>query len=85
MKNIINTIRGSKISNLITKFYYKENELRFMILLQSGGEVIPYQDFNNYGDYKSAFNKVLEAKTNDFLLSLGGAKVGEGNRHLKIA
>ncbi len=82
MQNIINTIRGSRISNLITKFYYKENELRFMILIQSDNDVIPYQDFSDYGAYKTAFNKVLEAKSKDLILSLKG---NNEDRQLKIA
>ncbi len=72
------TIHSSKIENLITKFYYKKNHLCFQILLNcEGNETKLYKEFNDYAQYKAAYNKLLEMKKLDELILLEETAVNE--------
>lgn len=57
------TIQSSKIENLITKFYYKQNHLCFQILLNcTDKETRFYKEFKDYTLYKEEYNKLLQMK-----------------------
>jgi hypothetical protein len=60
------TIRGKNIENLITKFYYKNRQLCFQIILNLGllGKV-SYCEYDDYFAYKEKFNELLDAKNKD--------------------
>ena len=64
------TLHSSKIRNLITRFYYKENHLCFQILLSyDNDQTILYREYNDYARYKTEYNNLLEAKaSNEFVL-----------------
>jgi hypothetical protein len=64
------TIHSSKIKNLITKFFYKENHLCFQILLNcENNETRLFKEYTDYAKYKEEYNRLLDAKTaNDYIL-----------------
>ena len=52
-----------RFQDLITKFYYKQNHLCFQIILNVGkNEMVPYQEFTDYAEYKIAFEKLSKMK-----------------------
>ncbi|MFT4667313.1 MAG: hypothetical protein ACI8YQ_001975 [Polaribacter sp.] len=52
-----------RFQDLITKFYYKQNHLCFQIILNVGNnEMVPYQEFTDYKEYKIAFEKLSQMK-----------------------
>lgn len=69
------TIHSTKIKNLITKFFYKENHLCFQILLNcENNETKLYKEFEDYSQYKEEYNKLLDAKAaNEYIFVSGGA------------
>lgn len=63
MKNM-HTIHSTKIKNLVTKFYYRDNHLCFQILLHcEGDETIVFKEFMDYAEYKLEYNRLLGAKS----------------------
>jgi len=59
-------IQGRNVQNLITKFYYRDNQLCFQILLHLGlDQTIPYQEFSDYALYKQVYSKLLAQKNNN--------------------
>ncbi len=64
------SIHSAQIKNLVTKFYYRDNHLCFQILLHcEGDQTVAYQEFLDYSEYKSAYNKLLDAKSaNEYIL-----------------
>jgi hypothetical protein len=72
------TIHSAKIKNLITKFYYKENHLCFHILLNcENNETKLYKEYNDYAQYKEEYNRLLDAKTANEYILIGGEEVKE--------
>jgi hypothetical protein len=60
------TIRGKNIENLITKFYYKNRQLCFQIILNLGlSGKVSYCEYDDYFAYKEKFNELLDAKNKD--------------------
>lgn len=59
-------IQGKDIENLITKFYYKNRQLCFQIILNLGLEgKVSYSEYDDYFVYKKKFNELLDAKHQD--------------------
>jgi len=59
-------IKGGDVQNLITKFYYRDNQLCFQILLHMGlDQTIPYQEFSDYARYKQVYSKLLAKKSSN--------------------
>lgn len=59
-------IQGKDIENLITKFYYKNRQLCFQIILNLGLEgKVSYSEYDDYFVYKQKFNELLDAKHQD--------------------
>lgn len=59
-------IQGKEIENLITKFYYKNRQLCFQIILNLGFKgKVSYSEYDNYFVYKQKFNELLDAKHQD--------------------
>jgi hypothetical protein len=64
-------ITGNQIKDLVTKFFYKENHLCFQILVRlEGNTLIPFQEFEDYGEYKRVFGELQLATVNGSILSL---------------
>ena len=63
-------MHSSKIKNLITKFYYKDNHLCFQILLNyDNNETKLYKEYNDYAQYKAEYNRLLDVKaSNEYVL-----------------
>ena len=60
------TIKGKDIENLITKFYYKNRQLCFQIILNLGlSGKVSYCEYDDYFAYKEKFNELLDAKNQD--------------------
>jgi len=58
------TLNVSEIQNLVTKFYYKNNQLCFQILLQDKSDKItPFKEYTNYAEYKKAYNQLMDQKS----------------------
>ncbi|MFK7808714.1 MAG: hypothetical protein AB8F74_13000 [Saprospiraceae bacterium] len=52
-----------RFQDLITKFYYKQNNLCFQIILKTASdETVPYKEFTDYNEYKVAFEKLSQMK-----------------------
>ena len=67
-----NNINGANILNLITRFFYKKDQLCYRILIQCDvDQLIPFQEFVEYAKYKEAFNLLLEKKANNEVISIG--------------
>lgn len=59
-------IQGKEIENLITKFYYKNRQLCFQIILNLGlSGKVSYCEYDDYFVYKQKFNELLDAKHHD--------------------
>ena len=67
----MNTIKGTHIKNLITKFYYKNNHLCFQILIHcEDNKTIVYNEYTDYDEYKNEYNKLLETKSENASVDL---------------
>ncbi len=65
------TLSGNEIKNLITKFYYKNNHLCFQILLSMDkGNMLQYNEYADYNEYKLAFNELMSLKTGNSTIEL---------------
>jgi hypothetical protein len=57
------TVKGKDIENLITKFYYKNRQLCFQIILNLGlSGKVSYCEYDDYFAYKEKFNELLDAR-----------------------
>ncbi len=69
--NTITMLNGADIQNLVTKFYYRNNHLCFQILLQCDPEnMIAYQEYSDYAEYKNAFNQLINMRSNNESISI---------------
>ncbi len=67
----MNSIKGTQIKNLITKFYYNDNHLCFQILIQcENDKTIVYNEYTDYSVYKTEYNKLLEMKAENASVDL---------------
>jgi len=54
---------NQKIDDLITRFFYKEEQLYFRIMIKlNGGTMLPYNDYSDYNEYKNAYATLVEKK-----------------------
>jgi len=60
---------NQKIDDLITRFFYKEEQLYFRIMVKiNGGTLLPFNDYADYNEYKKAYAELVEKKrSNDSL------------------
>ena len=67
----MNSIKGTQIKNLITKFYYNDNHLCFQILIHcEDDKTIAYNEYTDYSVYKEEYNKLLELKAENTSVDL---------------
>lgn len=64
------TMRGHQLENIITRFYYKQKELYFQIILQLAGRKVVYNEYNDYSKYKFQLQQLLNIKKNNGILHL---------------
>jgi len=56
-------ILNQKIDDLITRFFYKEEQLYFRIMIKlNGGTMLSYNDYADYNEYKNAYATLVEKK-----------------------
>lgn len=65
-------IRGTQIKDLITKFYYKNNDLCFQILLllKDNVESVSVSEHTDYTEYKKVYDQLIHIKSNDLSFSI---------------
>lgn len=66
-------IKGEQIKELFTKFFYKENQLSYQIILQFGmkdAKGIVYNEYDDFSKYKKAIDKLYRAKLNNEEVSI---------------
>lgn len=74
----MNTIHSSRIKNLITKFYYKNNHLCFQIILNcENNESKLYNEYEDYNQYKAEYNRLLDVKAANELVLIEDEGVKE--------
>lgn len=62
MKNISNNT--DHLQYLVTKFYYKNNQLCFKILVQDESKNKTTQmEYSDYTEYKKAYNQLMDLKS----------------------
>jgi hypothetical protein len=66
--------RGHQLENIITRFYYKQKELYFQIILQLAGKEVVYNEYSDYVIYKSQLQNLLEIKESNGILHMNGMK-----------
>ncbi len=58
------SIQGGQIKNLITKFFHREKNLRFQILLDLGQtSMIGYKEYTDYSKYKEDYKMLKNSKS----------------------
>ena len=63
--------RGVQVKDLVTKYFYQNNQLSFQIILHlEGGETVLFEEFSDYGNYKKSMNSLQEAKTNGSIIKI---------------
>lgn len=79
-------IHGGEISDLVTKFFYKEDHLCFQILLQmKQGETVLFQEFNDYSEYKHAMSDLQQAKRAQTFISISKNNLKVAGTEIKVA
>lgn len=65
-------IKGSEIKNVLTRFFYKNKNSCFQIILQTRKKDIIYKEFEDYKSYKNTIETLRTAKKDDLnvILSL---------------
>lgn len=54
---------NQKIDDLITRFFYKEEQLYFRIMVRiNGGTLLPFNDYADYNEYKKDYAQLVEKK-----------------------
>ena len=57
------TVKSDDIENVITKFYYKGEQLCFQIIFRlESQEIILYEDFDDYVDYRQKLTELMLLK-----------------------
>lgn len=68
------TTKGHQLENIITRFYYKQKELYFQIILQLAGKEVIYNEYRDYGTYKSQLQNLLKIKESNGTLHMNTMK-----------
>ncbi len=56
-------VEGKKIEDVITRFYHKDGELHYQLLIKiKGGTTITFKEFKDYSLYKKALSILVKAK-----------------------
>ena len=58
------------IDQLITKFFYRNNQLFFQILLNTDNSTTTYGEYTDYSTYKKVYNQLLGCKNSGKQVSL---------------
>ena len=66
---------------LLTKFFYRGNHLHFQILVQTETDWMVYDEYSDYGAYKSAFDQIQQALSTETKV----IKLTEKNKNLETS
>lgn len=67
----VRQIRGVQVKDLITKFFYQNNQLCFQILLHlEGGKTVLFKEFADYSGYKRAMATLHDAREKDTVIKI---------------
>lgn len=82
----VRQIKGVQVKDLITKFFYNQNQLCFQIMLHlEGGETVHFQEFTDYGAYKKALGALQQARENDTVIKIPGKNMRNAELTSKVA
>ena len=86
MRSLVNKIEGKQVKDLITKFFYKKNNLCFQILLHTNSaDVVKYGEYFDYKQYKTAFNELQEARSRNDQIDLQHKNSTTESNIIKVA
>lgn len=57
-------MKPCELKSLLTRFFYKEEQLHFQIMIQSEDNLEVYGEYTNYNEYKETFD-VLQKDLNE--------------------
>lgn len=84
--SVMKQIHGAEVKDLVTKFFYRGNQLCFQIILQvDGGERIPYKEFSDYAEYKKAFSELQQQKGNRTMIKFPNRNVHSSESTSNVA
>ena len=63
----VNQLKADNIRSISTKFFYKNENLNFQIMIAYNGRYL-YCDFEDYDAYKEEHNKLVSAMNNNTIL-----------------
>ena len=74
------SIKGEKVKELITKFFYKGNHLCYQIILHlKDDDPVAYSVFNDYSSYKQAFNEIQKMRSKNALIEVSNENLVSGS------
>ena len=77
------TTKARMVEQLITKFFYRNNQLFFQILLNGKDNfTITYGEYTDYTTYKKVYNQLLCCKATNTPVNISENKVEFLNSHL---
>ncbi|MCC6722904.1 MAG: hypothetical protein IT258_00240 [Saprospiraceae bacterium] len=69
--NMVEAISGHRVKDLVTKFFYRNSNLCFHILLHvDGGDTVLFREFTEYAEYRKAFSELQQAKFNNMIINI---------------
>lgn len=72
-------ISGMDIVNLITLFYYKNDHLRYQIIMHLTGERnVLYGEYTDYKEYKIEFDNLSAQRKNNFKIQIPENQLAAG-------
>ena len=72
-------ISGMDIVNLITLFYYKNDHLRYQIIMHLTGERnLLYGEYTDYKEYKIEFDNLSSQRKNNFKIQIPENQLAAG-------
>jgi hypothetical protein len=83
---VVRNIQGGQVKDLITKFFFRNNHLCFQILLHlEGNETIIYKEYNDYSEYKLAFNELQQIRSKNNSLIIPNKNIKLETTEIKVA
>ena len=76
---VMQTMKGHQLENIITRFYYKQKELYFQIILQLRDKKVIYSEYNDYSKYKMQLQQLLNIKETNGTLHFNPMKLQDTN------
>lgn len=79
-------LKGGAVKELITKFFYRDNNLCFQIMLDlEGKETVIYKEYVDYTEYKKAFAELQQIRTKNQALIIPNKSLKLEVEGMKVA